>query len=217
MNGIEPRPRPKSRKPLLPPSAFPEATLAPGVTPNPAATATPVPSSPPLPTPAATLVAPPAGDTPPAVPPDWWIPTWTGIFKGGEVLSPVWTACIADPAPWCPHGIIGIWPPEAAAPPTLPPIQPARVDLLFANPIGGGVMQVIFDIPDGTTPFLQFWNADEPSGPLKSAPSIEAALLDGRTVQVATFPIEQGVDYNFVASAQAVGLNAISQVGSAGP
>lgn len=203
--------------PLLPPSAFPEASLAPGVTPVPGATPTPLPSPPPLPSPAATLAAPPAGDIPPAVPPDFWFPAWTDIFKGGVVLSPIWTACIVDPAPWCPGGIIAIWPPEVAAPPTLPPFQVIGVDLLFANPIGGGLMQVIFDIPDGATPLLQFWNADEPSGPLKSAPSIEAAVLDGKTVQVATFPIEQGVDYNFVASARALGLNAISEVGAAGP
>ena len=34
---------------------------------------------------------------------------------------------------------------------------------------------------------------------------------------MATFPIEQGVDYNFVASAQALGMKAISEVGTAGP
>ena len=202
--------------PPLPPSAFPDATLAPGVTPDPLATPTPIPSSPPLPSPAATLAAPPAGDPAPAVPPDAWIPTWTGIFKGGEVLSPIWTACIVDPAPWCPDGIIAIWPAQAAAA-TLPPLRSVDIGLLFANPIGGGLMQVIFDIPDGATPFLQFWNADDSSGPLQTAPSIEAAVLDGKKVQVATFPIEQGVDYNFVASAQALGLNAISPVGSAGP
>jgi hypothetical protein len=83
-------------------------------------------------------------------------------------------------------------------------------------PTGGGLMQVIFDIPDGSTPFLQFWNSGDPSGPLGSAPSIEAAILDGKTVQVATFPIEQGVSYNFVASAQALGVHAISPVGTAG-
>ena len=77
-------------------------------------------------------------------------------------------------------------------------------------------MQVIFAIPDGATPFLQFWDADDPSGVLGTAPSIEAAILDGRTVQVGTFPIEQGVDYDFVASAQALGVNAISPVGTAG-
>jgi len=203
--------------PPLPPSAFPQATSAPGVTPNPLATATPIPSPPPLPTPDATLGAPPVGDTPPVVPPDWWIPTWTGLFEGGKVLSPVWTACIVDPAPWCPDGIIGIWPPEVAAPPTLPPFQVSAVDLLFANPIGGGLMQVIFDIPEGATPFLQFWDAAAATGPLMSAPSIEAAILDGRTVQVATFPIQQGIDYNFVASARSLGVSAISDVGTAGP
>jgi hypothetical protein len=92
----------------------------------------------------------------------------------------------------------------------------AAVDLLFANPIGGGLMQVIFEIPDGSTPFLQFWNADETAGPLGSAPSIEAAMLDGKLVQVATFPIAEGVDYDFVASARSLGVNAISQVGTAG-
>jgi hypothetical protein len=206
----------------LPPSAFPDATLPPGATvpPDatlpPGATPTPLPTPPPLPEPVATLEAPPAGDLEPRVPISWWFPTWPGIFKGGTVLSPVWAACIVDPAPWCPTGITAIWPPEAAAPPTLPPFQHVGIDLLFANPTGGGLMQVIFDIPDGATPFLQFWDSGNPSGPLRSAPSIEAAILDGKTVQVATFPIEQGVSYNFVASAQALGIHAISPVGTAG-
>jgi hypothetical protein len=200
----------------LPPSAFPDATLAPGATLTPGATPTPLPTPPPLPEPEVTLETPPAGDLEPAVPPGWWFPTWPGIFKGGVVLSPVWTACITDPAPWCPTGMTAIWPPEATAPPTLPPLESAGVDLLFANAIGGGLMQVIFAVPDGATPFLQFWNADDPSGPLGTAPSIDAAILDGRTVQVGTFPIEQGVDYDFVASAQALGVHAISPVGTAG-
>jgi hypothetical protein len=203
--------------PLLPPSAFPEDAPAPGVTPDPLATPTPIPSSPPLPSPEPSLVAPPAGDLPPVVPSDWWIPNWKDIVEGGVVMSPIWTACIVDPAPWCPGGIIGIWPAQATAPPTLPPLQVVKINLLFANPIGGGLMQVIFDVPDGATPLLQFWNAGEPSGRLMSAPSIEAAILDGKRVQVATFPIEQGADYNFVASAQALGVKAISAVGSAGP
>jgi hypothetical protein len=76
---------------------------------------------------------------------------------------------------------------------------------------------VIFTAPDGTTPFLQFWNTADTSGPLQTAPSIEAAVLDGKHVQVATFPIQQGADYNFVASAQGLGVKGISLVGSAGP
>ena len=99
----------------------------------------------------------------------------------------------------------------------MPPLKQVDIGLLYANPIGGGLMQVVFEVPDGATPFLQFWNAGESSGPLQTAPSIEAALLDGKKVQVATFPIEQGADYHFVASAQALGMSAISKVGSAGP
>jgi hypothetical protein len=41
-------------------------------------------------------------------------------------------------------------------------------------------------------------------------------MLDGKLVQVGTFPIAEGVDYNFVASARLLGVNAISQVGTAG-
>ncbi len=196
--------------PPLPPSSYPEepgVTPAPGVTPPPAD----------LPTSEPEISPPPAGDEPPAVPDDWWIPNWGEILAGGVVMSPVFTACVVDPPAWCPGGIIGVWPAAATAPPTLPPLQAIDIDLLFANPIGGGLMQVIFEVPDGATPFLQFWDAGNPSGPLQAAPSIEAALLDGKKVQVATFPIEQGTDYNFVASAQALGLSAISQVGSAGP
>jgi hypothetical protein len=201
----------------LPPSAFPQATLAPGATPSPSESSAPSPSSPPLPSPAPSLAAPPAGDDPPAVPPDAWVPDWGGIFKGGVLMSPAFSICIISPPAWCPDGIIGIWPATATAPPTFPPLREAGIDLLYANPIGGGLMQVIFDVPDGATPFLQFWDATQTSGPLQTAPSIEAALLDGKAVQVATFPIARGVDYNFVASAQALGIKAISQVGTAGP
>ena len=197
--------------PKLPPDAFPSASAGPG-SPAPGVT----PSPPPLPPSNPGLGTPPSGDDPPVLPPGSWFPEWGGIVQGGVVLSPVFTACIVAPKPWCPNGIIGVWPVTATPPPTLPPLDLAKVDLLFANPIGGGLMQVIFKAPDGTTPYLQYWNANAGSGPLMSAPSIEQALLNGQKVQVATFPIEEGVDYNFVASAQALNLKAISAVGSAG-
>jgi len=207
--------------PPLPPSAFPVATLAPGATPTPTpapgATATPLVSSPPLPSPAPSMAPPPSGDEPPAVPPDAWIPSWGDILKGGIVMSPVLTICIVDPKPWCPDGIIGIWPAAATPPPTLPPLQAIPIDLLYANPIGGGLMQVIFTVPEGATPALQFWDSNAASGPLMTAPSVQAALLDGAMVQVATFPIQEGVSYAFVASAQALGLKAVSDVATAGP
>jgi hypothetical protein len=77
-------------------------------------------------------------------------------------------------------------------------------------------MRVIFEAPDGSTPFLQYWDKNSPTGELMTAPSIQEALLDGQKVQVATFPIEQGIAYDFVASAQALGLSGVSAVGAAG-
>ena len=212
----------------LPPDSFPSASAAPGATPTPGATPapgatpspspspTPIPSPPPLPSSDPSLPVPPAGDDPPVVPPGGEGPGWGGILEGGFDLRPFLTVCIVNPAAWCPDGIIGVWP-QAVPLVTLPPLQVVDIGLLYANPIGGGLMQVIFNVPDGSTPFLQFWNAEQTSGPLKTAPSIEAALLNGARVQVATFPIEQGVNYNFVASAQALGMKAISEVGTAGP
>ena len=217
--------------PPLPPASYPSPgaspTPGPGVTPGPGATATPSPGPgvtpspgptlgpPPLPTDNPSVSPPPSGDEPPAVPPDWWLPSFGDIFAGGIDISPVLTACIVNPQAWCPNGIIGIWPTTATAPPTLPPLAPANVGLLYANPIAMGLMQVIFTVPDGATPGLQFWDANSASGPLMAATSVEAAILDGREVQIATFPVQQGVSYDFVASAQAAGLRAISAVATA--
>jgi hypothetical protein len=116
-----------------------------------------------------------------------------------------------------PDRIIGIFPPDATAPPTLPPLEKSlSVDLLFANAISPGVMQVIFDAPDGTTPALQFWDSNSPTGKLILAPSVETALLNGKLVQVAQFPISQGGTYDFIASAAGTGVKALSQVGTIG-
>jgi hypothetical protein len=203
--------------PQLPPGAFPGAPAAATTpTPDPLATPTPPVTPPPLPDPE-TIEPPPSGDDPPEVPPGWWVPDWGGIFSGGVVLTPIFRICLTSPKPaWCPGGIIGTLPADAKPLPSLGPLKPAAVDLLFANVVSPGLMQVIFTAPDGATPFLQFWDSGNPSGPLMAAPSIQAALLDGEKVQVATFPIEQGVSYDFVASAQALGLNAVSTVGTAG-
>lgn len=206
--------------PALPPSSWPDPTLAPGATAAPTlppdATPTPLPTPPPLPDPE--VVFPPSSDdTPVFDPPGWWKPDWGEILTGGIALEPIFKVCLASPKPaWCPGGIIGIFPADAKPVPTLPPLKPVAIDLLFADVVSPGEMRVIFDAPDGSTPFLQYWDKNSPSGALMTAPSIQEALLDGQKVQVATFPIEQGVSYSFVASAQALGLNAVSAVGTAG-
>jgi len=215
----------------LPPDAFPGPPLPPGQTPTPgpAATptpapgetpppaATPEPTPPPLPTPAPPPSSPPSGDNPPSTPPDTGQPSWRDILLGRFRLAPILSICIDSHPSWCPDGIIGIWQQAQPVPPTLPPLPPFDVHLLYANPIGGGLMQVVFDVPDGATPFLQYWDASQATGQLLRAPSIEAGILDGKTVQVATFPIATGVNYDFVASARALGGAGVSQVGTAGP
>jgi hypothetical protein len=223
--------------PQLPPIAFPVESISPPPTesisppptesispppaesfsPPPAESPSPEPTPPPLPDPDPGAPAPPAGDDPAPVPPDAHLPDWGDILGGGIHMSPILTICIDEPKPaWCPGGIIGIWPKGVQALP-LPPLQGVDVKLLFAEAISGGQMRVIFQVPEGVQATLQYWDAAVQAGALLRAPSVEAALLDGMKVQVATFPIEAGVNYNFVASARALGLQAISQVGTAGP
>jgi hypothetical protein len=78
-------------------------------------------------------------------------------------------------------------------------------------------MQVIFEVPDGATPFLQFWDAGNPSAAQAAPRSRGRVSSDGRKVQVAIFLASSRAPTTPSASAQALGLSAISQVGSAGP
>ena len=152
------------------------------------------------------------------LPSDWWNSVNLQVLAPQTNLTVLLGACAATPAPsWCPSGIIGIFPPDATPPPTLPPLQTTfNVDLLYANAISPSVMQVIFTTPDGTTPALQFWDSSALTGTLSLAPSVEPALLNGKLVQVAQFPIAQGGSYDFIASAAGTGVKALSVVGTIG-
>ncbi len=154
----------------------------------------------------------------PPLPPDWWNIGVLQVDIPKTDLTVLLGVCAALPAPsWCPTGIIGLFPPDATVPPTLPPFETNfNVDLLFANAISPGVMQVIFTTPTGTVPALQFWDSSSPTAQLGFAPSVEPALLNGKLVQVAQFPIAQGGTYDFIASAAGTGVKALSQVGTIG-
>ncbi len=215
--GATPRSYPK-----LPPDAFPTGHRpgdTPEPTPRPGETTPPpvVPTPPELPTPDPSATIPPAGDSPPPTPSDF-NPGGTGVLLDPGVISVLLGVCAgASPPSWCPIGIIGVLPPDPVAIPTLPPLAvPPTIDLLYANAIGPGTMQVIFTVPDGSLPSLQFWGTQAGAGALSFASSIEPALLDGRPVQVAQFQIQPGTSYNFVASAAGAGVRAISQVGTVG-
>jgi hypothetical protein len=112
---------------------------------------------------------------------------------------------------------VAIFPDLATAPPTIPPGQIlGDVNLLFADSIQPGVLRVIFTVPEGATPGLQYWASDGSGTRLLAPSSIEAMVLDGQVVQVASIPVEAGVGYNLVATAAARGARAISDVATIG-
>jgi hypothetical protein len=176
-------------------------------------------ASPPLlPSPDPSASIPPSASSPVPLPSGFWNFGGLQVLKPKLDLSVLLGYCATTPAPSsCPSGIIGIFPPEATPPPTLPPLQTTfNVDLLYANAISPGLMQVIFTTPDGTTPALQFWDSSASTGTLSLAPSVESALLNGKMVQVAQFPISEGGTYDFIASAAGTGVRALSEVGTIG-
>ena len=202
--------------PPLPSSAWPSSELP---TPEPGASPTPTPSPPPLPLPG----DPPSvdfepGEIGPAVPLDPGIsfdwPVKTGIYK----IDPDLLRCLGPGAPaGCPGGLVGIFPKLSTPLPTLPPLAVlGDVNLLFADSVQPGVLRVIFTIPDGSQAGLQYWPSDGSGGKLLPPSAIEEMLLDGKVVQVASIPVDGGVDYNFVATAAAAGAKAISAVGTVG-
>ncbi len=211
--------------PTLPPDSYPgagtTASPSPTVAPSPTAPGSPEPSASPspivLPSPDASPSVPPAGNNNPSPPPGWWIPVDPNVLVAKELANIVVGACATSPAPaYCPPGIIGQLPPNAVVP-SLPPLaNTALIKLLYANPIGGGQMQVIFSGPTGSIGALQYWDAGGTGG-LHTAPAVVPALLNGQPVFVATFPIAQGAASDFVAFASGTGVHAISQVGTAGP
>ena len=141
-------------------------------------------------------------------------PVKTGIFR----IDPDLLRCIGANAPLsCPAGLVAIFPDLATAPPTIPPGQIlGDVNLLFADSIQPGVLRVIFTVPEGATPGLQYWASDGSGTRLLAPSSIEAMVLDGQVVQVASIPVEAGVGYNLVATAAAQGARAISDVATIG-
>ena len=213
--GASPSPSPSAGAPS--PSAGAPSPSAGAPSPS-AGAPSPSPSPPLLPSSNPSASIPPSGPTPPSLPPDWWNIAVLQVLSPHVNLSVLLGTCTETPAPtWCPSGIIGLFPSDATPLPTLPPLATSfTVDLLYANAISPGVMQVIFASPDGTTPALQFWDSSSATAKLTLAPSVEPALLNGKPVQVAQFPISQGGTYDFIASAAGTGVKALSQVGTIG-
>lgn len=189
--------------PILPPEGYPSSSLPPGETPGPS-----IPTDP-MPTGDLPITAdPPVGDPPGDVPhfPDFHFET--DVF---EVKDPGFAGCMALPRPpGCPRGIVGITDLRGLTDLGTSP-GAGDIKLLYANPIGPGTYQILFEPPSGSKGELWFWSG---SGDTLKAASIESGVLDGKVVSIATIALEPAADYSFIASASGDGVRAISTVGS---
>ncbi len=218
---------PPAHFPALPPSAFPSAapgeSALPGTSPLPtAAPVSPGAASPatgaspsaspilvPLPTPQASPPNGSSGDQGPAVPPS--------VSKFGHIVASVGGfsivatlgACLAVPAPAsCPAGIPALYPGGSHLTP--PVSSPSPVDLLYASLPQPGIAQVIFE--SGRTSSFTYWQASAVADALPAA-TLDQALLGGHPVWIATFPVQGGSSYQFVAGSEGAGVSALSSVG----
>jgi hypothetical protein len=190
--------------PVLPPSAYPTATGRPGESPRASEPpADPMPSGDIPPT-----ADPPVGEPPGEVPhfPDFH-------FKSdiSEVKEPGVVYCLAQPPPaGCPRGIRGFVDLRGltTATATAPPAHDIRV--LYASTTAPGVYQLLIEAPPGTSSDLWYWTK---AGQLQAA-EVEAAMLDGKSVAVATVTVDPTVDFSFVATASGDGIRAVGSVGS---
>lgn len=189
--------------PTLPPEALPS--------PEPGETAAP----------SAPASLPPPEDNPPdyptgdlvAIPADLVDLFSAGAFSGGSTLVPLFSLCAsASPPSFCPIGIPALYPVSASPPPTAPPIAlPLTLELLYADSPQPGMERTIFTAPDGIVPTFQFWSSSG-TGSVGTA-LVEGAILDGKPVWIATFPVQQG-GYHFVASGMGTGGAGVSPIGT---
>jgi len=190
--------------PVLPKSAYPTATGRPGESPSVSELPTePIPSGDIPPT-----TDPPVGE-PPGDVPNFADFQFTSDIA--EVKEPGVGNCLAQPPPaGCPPGIRGFIDLGGLtlAKVSVPPTPDIRV--LYADAIAPGVYQLLIEGPPGTTSDLWYWTT---AGKLRAA-EIEAAMLDGKPVFVATVTIDPTTDFSFVATASGDGSRAIGTVGS---
>jgi len=195
--------------PVLPLSAYPSdtpaVTPAPGQTPRPGQTFGPggldplPPGDLPLP------VDPIIGDPPPQQPKFPRFDFFQDAYR--MTAGKDSTRCTTRPIPPdCPLGIVGIIGTIGALP-TRPPID---LKLLYANPISFGTYQVIFESPLNGDRSLLFWDS---SGTYERA-TVEAGLLSGKAVSIATITLDPAKSYSFVATATQGDVSSVSGVGT---
>jgi hypothetical protein len=191
---------PNGAYPHLPPQAFPTEHG----NPPPHASPEPVPEEP---------ASPPdvsAGDDPPPTPSDADSGLGSGATVGGVSLASVLALCTgSSPPAYCPVGLVGVYPPPVAPPPTLPPlIGTVPIDLLYASTPQPGFEQVIFTAQAGIQPIASYWSPG--SGQVLQA-DVEAATINGTAAWIATFPVQPGT-YDLVVSGVGSNVAGLSPV-----
>jgi hypothetical protein len=147
------------------------------------------------------------GDPPGDVP---HFPDFHFTSDKAEVKEPGVLYCLAQPPPaGCPRGIRGFVDLHGltTGTGTAPPGPDIRV--LYANATAPGVYQLLIEGPPGTSSDLWYWTK---AGQLQAA-EVEAAMLDGKPVSVATVTVDPTIDFSFVATASGDGIRAVGSVG----
>ncbi len=196
--------------PTAAPAASPSAGRSPGGSPAALPTPTATPGSDPMPP--GDQGQPPEEDGPGDTPPSGPVVPGGVLEAGVSKLVALFAHCTSEPIPPdCPGGLIGLITIQLTpTPPASPP--PIDLHLLYATPVGPGVYQVIFESPPGAQPELWYWAAGT-GGSIQPA-VVEAALLAGQPVDVATVTVAPGTEFSFLATAVGDGIRAASPVGS---
>jgi hypothetical protein len=117
------------------------------------------------------------------------------------------TRCTVQPLPAdCPIGIIGILGTKSLTGTT------DAIKLLYADTIGPGTYQIIFESPPDGDSELLLW--DTKSGGTLEGARVESGLLDGTSVSIATVTLDPTLDYSFVATSTTDGIRSVSDIGS---
>jgi len=192
--------------PILPRSAYPST--------GPSASASPGSS------PGASEDPMPAGDTGPlddvdegTTPPD--VPTvpageaMTGSSRFADLLA----RCAVAPRPSdCPPGLVGRAVIPVGPVPSGSIAAISAVVLRYVNQIGPGTWQIIFESPPDSSPQIWVWPGDA-QGQVTHG-SVEAALLDGQPVSLATVTADPAQSFTFFITTADGDRRATSQVGS---
>lgn len=117
------------------------------------------------------------------------------------------SACAVIPAPrGCPTGIVGILGTKDVSGTSLP------IKLLYADTIGPGMYQIIFESPTDSTSELLFWNST--TGGTLAPAKVESGLLSDKAVSIATITLDPATSYSFVATSTSDGIRSVSDIGS---